>query len=78
MITDFLKTKRPKKDLKITLEVLKEFKSCESWDEYLEIWFSAWAKLEQFEEYLEHLVNGKPLQQDTIDYMRRQNETIQR
>ena len=71
MITDFLKTGYTKQDLETTLQVLKYFKSCESTEEWLGITFGAWAKLEQLEEYLEHLVNGKELQPDTIEYMGR-------
>jgi hypothetical protein len=68
-ITDFLKTKRDKSELKTALEVIEEFKECESQDEWFMIPFSAWSKLEQLEEYLEHLVNGKKLKQDTVEYM---------
>lgn len=60
-IIDFLKTKTPKKDLAIALKVLREFKKCESSSEWLWIPFAAWAKLEQLEEYLDHLANGKEL-----------------
>lgn len=65
MIIDFLKTKRSKEELSAALEVIKEFKGCESDDEWFAIPFEAWAKLEQLEEYLEHLVNGKELEDDT-------------
>jgi hypothetical protein len=68
-ITDFLKTNKSKEELKIALDILLEFKNCESNEEYLRIPFAAWAKLEQLEEYLEHLVNGKELLEDTIEYM---------
>lgn len=67
-ITDFLDTKRPKKQLQEALEVLKEFKKCESQEEWLMIQFAAWTKLEQLEEFLEHLVNGKKLESDTVKY----------
>jgi len=70
-IVDFLQTKRSKEDLQIALDVLHEFKSGESWDEYLGVMFSAWVKLEQLEEYLEHLVNGAPLQDDTLEELKR-------
>lgn len=69
-ITDFLKTKTKKKDLNIALKILKEFKKCESKEEWFYIDFSAWAKLEQLEEYLEYLVNNKPLKEDTIAYIK--------
>jgi len=68
-ITDFLKTSRSKEELKIALDILEEFKSCESQDEWIMIPFIAWAKFEQLEEFLEHLVNGKELEEDTIMYM---------
>ncbi len=70
MITNFLKTKRDKKDLLIALEILQEFKKNENQEEWLSIPFIAWAKLEQLEEFLEHLVNGKKLKEDTITYMK--------
>lgn len=69
MITDFLKTTRSKNDLRIALEVLREFKECESGQEWAMIPFAAWAKLEQLEEFLTHLVEGAPLKDDTIAYI---------
>jgi predicted transcriptional regulator len=71
MITNFLKTKRTKDDLKIALEVLREFKSNESTGEWQLIMFAAWVKLEQLEEFLSYLVEGEPLKEDTIAYMNR-------
>lgn len=68
-ITDFLKTKRDVSELKIALDVLKEFKGCESREEWLATSFDAWIKFEQLEEFLEHLVNGKPLEEDTQLYI---------
>lgn len=73
MITDFLKTTRSKDELNHALEVLREFKGCESQDEWLMISFAAWAKLEQMEEFLAHLVEGAPLADDTVAYMKRSN-----
>ena len=73
-ITDFLKTDTPKDELATTLKVIKEFKSCESEEEWFLLPFIAWAKLEQLEEYLEHLVNGKELKEDTIEYMKNKHE----
>ena len=64
-IIDFLKTERDKFELRSALEVLKEFKSNESHNEWQVIDFCARAKLEQLEEYLEYLVNGKELADDT-------------
>jgi len=70
-ITDFLKTKRSKEELKIALDVLREFKDCESFEEWAGIPFHAWGKLEQLEEFLAHLVNGDPLARDTKAYIKR-------
>ena len=71
MITDFLKTRRSKKDLKIALDVLREFKEHESEAEWFHASFESWTKLEQLEEYLAHLVEGTPLKDDTIVYLKR-------
>jgi len=68
-ITDFLKTSRSKEELRTTLATLREFKACESTEEWAWIPFQAWAKLEQLEEFLEHLVEGKELKEDTKRYM---------
>ena len=73
MLTDFLKTKLTKFELACALQVIKEFKSNENWAEWLHSSFTAWEKLEILEEYLEHLVEGKPLKPDTIEYIK-QNE----
>ena len=73
MITDFLKTERSKDELKHALEILREFKGCEIQDEWLMIPFAAWAKLEQMEEFLAHLVEDAPLADDTVEYMKRSN-----
>lgn len=75
-ITDFLQTKRNKAELKSALEVLKEFKKNESSEEWLMIPFAAWAKFEQLEEFLEHLVNGAPLAEDTLKYIADQTKRI--
>lgn len=64
-IVDFLKTKTPKTDLDTALRVLREFKECESQEEWVMINFDAWAKLEQLEEFLDHLVNDAELHDDT-------------
>lgn len=72
MITDFLKTKRTKEELRAALDALTEFKGCESQEERLKIPFAAWVKLEQLEEFLKHLVDGEPLEDDTVEYMKRQ------
>lgn len=65
MLIDFLKTKRSKEELQLTLDVLREFIDCEGDAEYFIIPFEAWAKVGQFLEFLEHLVEGKPLEDDT-------------
>jgi len=62
---DFLKTARSKEDLGVVLEVLREFKQCESGEEWLYTSFEAWVKLEQLEEFLAHMVNGDELKDDT-------------
>lgn len=69
MITDFLQTTRSRDDLATALAVLREFKAHEAVDEWLGISFMAWAKLEQLEEFLDHLVNHAPLADDTLTYM---------
>lgn len=66
MIIDFLKTKRSLEELRAALDILREFKKCESTEEYLAVPFSAWIKLEQLEEYLAHLALGEPLKADTL------------
>jgi hypothetical protein len=75
MITDFLKTPRSKDELATALAVLRDFKSCESTEEYLAILFVAWSKLEQLEEFLAHLVEGEPLKADTLEYMASDRES---
>lgn len=69
MITDFLETKRTKEELKTALEILLEFKSGENTEEWLSSPFVSWVKLEQLEEYLQHLVNGSDLKEDTVEYI---------
>lgn len=65
----FLKTPRSKDELATALAVILEFKQCESDNEWLFVPFAAWAKLEQLQEFLEHLVEGKPLEKDTLARM---------
>ena len=69
MITDFLKTSRRKEELKIALDILLEFKKCESIEEWAMIPFVSWTKLEQLEEFLDYLVNGTDLNDDTKKYL---------
>lgn len=73
-ITDFLQTTRSLTDLRVALGVLLEFKECESEDEYLDVAFAAWAKLEQLEEFLKHLANGEPLDKSTLEYLKHLEE----
>ena len=56
-LLDFLKTKRTKEELKLCLDILKEFKGHESQMEWLWCSFSTWVKLEQFEDYLRLLTD---------------------
>lgn len=58
VITDFLKTKRNKEELKHALEVLREFKECESAEERAMMPFAAWSKLNQMEEFIAYIVEG--------------------
>jgi len=73
MITDFLKQPHDPADLAAALKVLRAFKANESTEEWLAIRFMAWAKLEQLEEFLAHLVEGKPLEEDTVAYMKQES-----
>ena len=68
-ITDFLALDISNADASTALAILRQFKACESTQEWLEIPFSAWAKLEQLEEFLDHMVNKAPLKDDTLRYM---------
>jgi len=70
-IIDFLETGRDIEELRAALAVLEEFKLCESHEEFIAIPFAAWAKLEQLEEFLEHLVHGKELREDTKELIER-------
>jgi hypothetical protein len=74
-ITDFLNTQTPKEKLASALEVLREFKTGESQEEWIAVPFSAWAKLEQMEEFLAHLVEGAELADDTKAYIAAQQTT---
>jgi hypothetical protein len=35
--------------------------------------FASWAKLEQLEEFLAHIVEDTPLADDTVEHMKRSN-----
>lgn len=70
-ITDFLDTQTEKNKLKVALEVLREFKSHESSEEWLNTPFAAWVKLEQMEEFLVRLCDGDELAGDTKEYIAR-------
>lgn len=71
-ITDFLKAEHPPEDLAAALRVLRSFKACESEEEYVQIPFLAWAKIEQLQEFLMHRVEGAPLKDDTVAYLEEQ------
>ena len=58
----FLKTARSKSELSLALDVLIEFKGCESVGEWAAIPFAAWAKLEQFQDYL-RLLTGRDVKE---------------
>ena len=73
-ITDFLKTDRSKEELVVALDVLREFKGCESGEEWLSAPFISWVKLEQLQEFLEHLCEGKDLADDTKAYISRNRD----
>lgn len=68
-LIDFLSTTRSKAELKAAYDALMDFKACEGAAERLHVPYDCWIKLEQFEEYLNHLVNGAPLQEDTAKAM---------
>lgn len=70
MITDFLNTQRPKEELSTALSVVRLFKNCESGNEWLAGSFESWVKLEQLEEFLAHLVEGAPLAEDTVEFIK--------
>ena len=70
-ITDFLDTQRSAEQLTVAVAVVREFKECESPEEWASIPFAAWAKMEQLEEFLAHLVENAPLQEDTVAYRRK-------
>jgi hypothetical protein len=59
---------RSKADLQAALAVVRDFKECESRDEWFMVAFAHWAKLEQLEEFLAHLVDplSNPLADDTV------------
>ena len=75
-ITDFLKTTATQAELSAALKVILEFRSGESEDAWLNVPFIAWSKLEQLEEFLEFLVNGKDLRKDTVDYMNKATDSL--
>jgi hypothetical protein len=63
-IIDFLKTNRSEAELRTALEVLREFKKCESAAEWGLCPFQAWVKLEQLEEFLAYLTDKEPMKDD--------------
>lgn len=66
-LKDFLKTETSKADLATALAVIREFKAGESVEEWFSTQFAAWARLEQLENYLAHLVDSKPLEEGRWD-----------
>lgn len=72
-IISFLETNRPKKELKLALEVIREFKDYESRHEWLHIPFVAWTKLEQLEEFLKFLTGEGELKKDTLEQVKLNN-----
>ena len=70
-ILTFLNTTRSKEELRTALSVIEEFKASESEAEWFGIMFSAWAKLEQLEDFL-RLLTGEGADQVTdqiaLDY----------
>ena len=75
MLIDFLNTRRSKEELETALNVIREFKGNEGSEEWLYCPGVAWAKLEQLEEYLDHLVNGVPLEYDTLEQLGKKGTT---
>lgn len=59
-LNDFLKTARTKEDLKLCLDIINEFKNCETKEEWLFQSFESWQKLELLVTYLEGLTNPSP------------------
>lgn len=68
-IFNFLDTKISKTELKAALKVIKEFKKNESYSEWINTPFDCWYKIEQLEEFLEYIVNKKPLSEDTKELL---------
>ena len=75
MLIDFLNTKRSREELEVALNVIREFKGNEGSDEWLYCPGVVWAKLEQLEEYLDHLANGTPLEPDTLEQLEKKGTT---
>lgn len=73
-IVSFLDTAASKEDLAATLRVLREFKACESMPEWVATPFMCWVKLEQLEEFLDHLVNDAELKSDTVEALKQYRE----
>jgi hypothetical protein len=60
-IKAFIETDLPKEDLATALRVIREFKKCETLHDWAYTPFESWGWLEELEGYLDHLVNGTPL-----------------
>lgn len=70
-IVRFLQKEFTEDELIHALRLVRIFKQCESQEEWLNINFDAWAKLEQLEEYLAFMNNESALKEDTIRYIER-------
>jgi hypothetical protein len=67
-VIDFLTIDRPREELKIALDVLNDFRECHNGEEWFLGFSMTWQKLEQYLEFLEHMVNGQELEDDTVEY----------
>lgn len=70
---NFLQTSTSPDELRAALQVMREFKTHETTEEWMARPFATWIMFEMLEEYLDHLVNGTPLKEDTIEALRRQS-----
>jgi hypothetical protein len=71
----FMRTTRPREELRVALDVIRDFKACENRDEWA-MPFHHWMRLEQLEDYLKLLVGDRPDEvsdQTALDYFGRLN-----
>ena len=59
MLADFIKTSRTNKELEMALSVIKDFKKCESIEEFMNDVLVSWQKLEMLEKMLETIINER-------------------